>query len=482
MLPWTATRAPSQWSARVALPGGVAGGSTLATIALAVVVAVAGSGSVGLLASSLGDPARLIASPRAAAPGSPITVHGSGLPGRVQLVLAWDGIVDEAVAARSNGSGSFSVDLRVPPIAEGEHALSVAAAFPAGGGVPDGPLATTIFAVVAADVSGVDVGDPSATPADSSTTPPATPEQSSPGATSPGAVALQTPKPEGAAATPEPTAGPTPQATQRPTPTPVPSPRLEPTPDPTPAPTPKPTPTPTPKPTPTPTPTPKPTPTPTPPPTYTFDQEFSGATLDSVWQRHFHCCGTVAGYDPSLTSVSGGYLRMSVAKRANGWYTDLIDTKTTWTQKYGYFEARLKIPKGTGLWPAFWLYYNGNGTEAEIDTMEVCANPIGANGGNDASLLHTTIHWNSGGQLGHATRTVDLSQAFHVYAVDWRATYIKFYLDGTLVYSITDPTHIPQVAEPLILNLGVGGTWCGAPDSTTPDGATMLVDWVRARA
>jgi beta-glucanase (GH16 family) len=214
---------------------------------------------------------------------------------------------------------------------------------------------------------------------------------------------------------------------------------------------------------------------------YTFDDEFNGTLLSGMWLRHFHCCGTLAGYDPSLSTVSSGVLSMAVDHRSTGWYGDLIDTKTTFTQKYGYFEARIKVPKGTGLWPAFWSYYSGNGTEAEIDTTEICANPIGSHGGNDASLDHTTVHWTGGGSLGHAARTVDLSLAYHVYAVDWRSSYIKFYLDGSLVWTFTDTAHIPNVALPLILNLGVGGTWCGAPDSSTPDGARMLVDWVRAR-
>jgi beta-glucanase (GH16 family) len=170
---------------------------------------------------------------------------------------------------------------------------------------------------------------------------------------------------------------------------------------------------------------------------------------------------------------------MSVDLRADGWHGDLIDTKTTFTQKYGYFAARMKIPKGPGLWPAFWTYYSASGVEAEIDAMEVCANPIGTHSGNDASLLHNTIHY-SGGSVGNSPgyRTVDLSLAYHVYAFDWRADHISFFLDGVQVWRTT--SHIPTVALPLLLNLGVGGTWCGSPTAAS-DGATMLVDWVRVR-
>lgn len=231
---------------------------------------------------------------------------------------------------------------------------------------------------------------------------------------------------------------------------------------------------------PAPTPAPKPTPAPPKPsgPTYTFDDEFNGTSLSSRWQHDMHCCGTLAGYDPGLSTVANGVLAMQVDHRSNGWYSDLIDTRYTFKQKYGYFAARIKVPKGTGLWPAFWLY---GGSAPEIDTMEICANPIGTNQGNDASELHTTVHWAGGATTDGRYYTVDLSRAYHVYAVDWRSTRIRFYLDGRLVWTFSDKARIPTIALPMVLNLGVGVHWCGQPDSTTPDGSTMLVDWVRVK-
>jgi len=58
---------------------------------------------------------------------------------------------------------------------------------------------------------------------------------------------------------------------------------------------------------------------------------------------------------------------------------------------------------------------------------------------------------------------------------------VTFFLDGTAVGSFTDAAHIPSVALPIILDLAVGGGWCGPSDLTTPDGSQMLVDWVRVR-
>lgn len=219
---------------------------------------------------------------------------------------------------------------------------------------------------------------------------------------------------------------------------------------------------------------PAPTPHPTAPPTattYVFDDEFNGTSLGSAWSHHFHCCGTVT-MDPSLSTVSGGDLRQSVVDRSGTWYGDIIDTKTSFTVLYGLFEARMQIPKGAGLWPAFWLY---GSAVPEIDTMEVCANPIGTNGGNDASLLHTTVHYGSGQTYAKATRTTDLSGAFHVYGVDWRADHITWFLDGAAIFTVTDRAAIPTTPLPILVDLGAGGSWCGAAGSP----GTLLVDWIR---
>ncbi|HYL39710.1 MAG TPA: glycoside hydrolase family 16 protein [Candidatus Binatus sp.] len=210
---------------------------------------------------------------------------------------------------------------------------------------------------------------------------------------------------------------------------------------------------------------------------YTFDDEFDQSSLSPMWGQHLTCCGQVASVDAGLASVGNGLLTLTLQRQADGWHGSLVDTLGSWRQAYGYFAARIKIPSGAGLWPAFWSYAEGG--DGEIDAMEVCGNPIGTHGGDDVSLLHTTVHW-EGGSSGHDTRTVDLSQAFHVYAVDWRPSSLTFYLDGQVVWTYTNAAHIPNAPLPLILDLGVGGTWCGAPTASSPSTATMQVDWVRA--
>jgi hypothetical protein len=447
----------------------------------------------------------LTVSPSSGVPGTVIQLVGEAFPSRARMQITWDGSAAGMPVVPVNRSGAFKTSMVVPADRTGSHAISASQV------ITKGTRTTALRATVTAtSLAGVPFtvtdaeAPPDPTPAEDATPFP-TPADTGIGLETPAPIPTpasgETPAPTdtpapretfGPSATPtdepdptdRPTPGPGPTDEPTPRPTAAPTPRPTPTPEPTPAPTPRPTPAPTPKPTPKPTPaptaTPKPTPTPTQPPaTYTFVDNFNG--LSSTWQRHFHCCGVLGGYDPSLTSVSNGVLAMSVDHRTGGWYSDLLDTKTTFTQKYGHFEARIKIPKGPGLWPAFWTYYASGGVEAEIDAMEVCANPIGQNGGNDASLLHTNIHWQNGGSSGDTTRTSDLSLAYHVYAFDWRADHISFLLDGAQVWRYTDAAHIPDVPLPLILNLGVGGSWCGSPTSSTPDGAKMLVDWVRVR-
>lgn len=208
---------------------------------------------------------------------------------------------------------------------------------------------------------------------------------------------------------------------------------------------------------------------------YTFDDEFDGTALGPAWQRHFSCCGDLTGFDPALASVSNGLLTIAAERRPGGWYADLIDTKTTFEQAYGLFEARIRIPSGQGLWPAFWSYRSGGGQQAEIDTMEVCGTAAGSGG----SVLHNSVYWSQRQSQSHTTPTADLSAGFHVYAVDWRPDSLTFLLDGQVVWEFTDTARIPQVPMPIILDLGVGGDFCGPPDASTPDRAAMEVDWVR---
>jgi beta-glucanase (GH16 family) len=162
-----------------------------------------------------------------------------------------------------------------------------------------------------------------------------------------------------------------------------------------------------------------------------------------------------------------------------------ILTDGRFTTEYGRIEARIKVPAGEGLWPAFWMLGDDFATIGwpdcgEIDVME--------NIGSTPSTVYGSIH--GPGFIGPLLSTPyslssPLADAFHVYAVDWSSSKVDVYVDSTL-YAHYTPSDLPSGAtwvfdHPffLILNLAIGGDWPGAPSSAAPFPAKMLVDYVR---
>jgi beta-glucanase (GH16 family) len=166
-----------------------------------------------------------------------------------------------------------------------------------------------------------------------------------------------------------------------------------------------------------------------------------------------------------------------------------LDTENKFELAYGRIEARIRVPVGRGLLPAFWALGNnlesaGWPASGEIDVMEV--------NGAKPQTVSGTIHGPRRGHKdfavgGELTEDVPLSSGFHVYGARWTPDRIEFTFDGE-VYAVVTRASLPSgsrwsFTRPffLLLTLPVGGNWLGAPDSTTPWPATMLVDWVRVR-
>ena len=163
-------------------------------------------------------------------------------------------------------------------------------------------------------------------------------------------------------------------------------------------------------------------------------------------------------------------------------------TKGKFEQKYGRFEARIKVPRGQGIWPAFWMLGNNIDTVGwpacgEIDIME--------NIGREPTIVHGTVHgpgYSGANGIGGSfslTNNAAFADDFHVYATEWSENEIRFYVDGKLYKTVT-PANLPQGAawvfdHPffMILNVAVGGAWPGSPDQTTVFPQMMLVDYVR---
>jgi beta-glucanase (GH16 family) len=163
-------------------------------------------------------------------------------------------------------------------------------------------------------------------------------------------------------------------------------------------------------------------------------------------------------------------------------------TSGKFTQKYGRFEARIKIPRGQGMWPAFWMLGDNLGSvgwpnSGEIDVME--------NVGKDPNNVYGSLHGPgySGGNSVTAGRNngSPYADAFHTYTVDWEPNAVTWYVDGQQ-YSRKTPADTKGGAwvfdHPffIIMNLAVGGIWPGDPDASTAFPATMLVDYVRVSA
>jgi len=192
---------------------------------------------------------------------------------------------------------------------------------------------------------------------------------------------------------------------------------------------------------------------------------------------------------PENASVDGNGNLAITARResfAGSAFTSArITTKGLLDQAYGRFEARIRMPWGPGIWPAFWLL-GSNIDEVgwpqcgEIDIMEYR--------GQEPNLIHGSVHGPgySGGaavtkSYGFPNGRFDLN--FHVFAVEWGEDYIYYFVDDIL-YLVITPDDVPGewvYDHPfhIILNVAVGGNYVGFPTSQTPFPQTMLVDWVR---
>lgn len=241
-----------------------------------------------------------------------------------------------------------------------------------------------------------------------------------------------------------------------------------------------------------------------------FQDEFNGAANSSVnplkWTKELggHGWGNQE-LEYYTDSTSNAYLNGSgslVIKAetvtpplsVKCWYgpcrytSSRLKTKGKFDIKYGRFEARIKIPRGEGVWPAFWLLGDNIDTVGwpqcgEIDIME--------NIGREPSTAHGTIHgpgYSGSKGIGGSVKlpgNASFADDFHVFAVEWSQGKIRWDLDGKEYYSIK-PKDLPVGSKwvfdhPffMILNFAVGGAWPGSPDGKTVFPQTMLIDYVR---
>ncbi|MCA0154133.1 glycoside hydrolase family 16 protein [Winogradskyella vincentii] len=197
---------------------------------------------------------------------------------------------------------------------------------------------------------------------------------------------------------------------------------------------------------------------------------------------------------PENVVVEDGMLKITAIQESfegSGYTSARLLTKGLFEQQYGRFEARMKLPYGKGMWPAFWLL-GSNIDEVswpfcgEIDVME--------NGGSNPTIVSGAVHGPgySGGNPIKKEYAFENSRAdeFHIYGIEWGPSYINFYVDDVLYNQITPESLDAKDVDRsnwvfdngpfyMLINLAVGGNFDGNPNADTVFPQTMYVDYVR---
>ena len=219
-----------------------------------------------------------------------------------------------------------------------------------------------------------------------------------------------------------------------------------------------------------------------------WSDEFDGTAVDTTkWGFDLGNLGVnheKEYYQTPNATVTGGNLVITAKKESVGgqpYTSSRMTTAGKFTQTYGRIEARIKLPVGQGMWPAFWMLGANIGTVSwpqcgELDIMETI---------NGQALNYGTMHWNVNGHVSYGSTTPVTNKAdYHLYAIEWDSNEIRWYVDDVLYQTgnikdnvnTTGAFHLPFF---IILNLAVGGDFPGASvdESLLPE--SMYVDYVR---
>ncbi|MEM9281796.1 MAG: glycoside hydrolase family 16 protein [Verrucomicrobiota bacterium] len=218
----------------------------------------------------------------------------------------------------------------------------------------------------------------------------------------------------------------------------------------------------------------------------TFSDDFDGDRLDydkwmpkDPWEVVRN--EELQGYWIKAFHLEDGLLRIR-AEDAASYYdgakrdfrSGMMTTTRNFSQRFGRFEIRCRVPAGDGLWPAFWMLPEPPSWPPEIDVLEIL--------GGEPHRLYMSHHWSDAAKGGkHKAQTgefagPDFSESFHVFTVVWRRDEIRWYVDGVLRHQSDE--EVPQIPMFLLVNLAIGG-WAGPPSKETSFPADFEVDYVR---
>lgn len=228
-----------------------------------------------------------------------------------------------------------------------------------------------------------------------------------------------------------------------------------------------------------------------------WEENFDGKSLnEKVWNYELgDGCPNVCGwgnnerqiYTKTNHRLEGGKLIITTKKEGDKYTSTRITTAGKKEFKYGYMEARAKLPVGYGIWPAFWMLGSniskaGWPLAGEIDILEY----IGREPHTAYTTLHTQAHH---GDKASSKKTpiADIEEGYHTYGVNWTAEKMEFFVDGKSVYTYVPENKSVEVwpyDQPFyfILNTAVGGNFGGpdVDDSIFPQEYT--IDYVRVYA
>lgn len=221
-----------------------------------------------------------------------------------------------------------------------------------------------------------------------------------------------------------------------------------------------------------------------------WEENFNGNKLDAkTWNLEFgdHGWGNNERQDYTDKNhlVSGGNLTITIKRDGKKYTSTRMNTKGKKEFKYGYMEARAKLPVGHGIWPAFWMLgvdidKVGWPKCGEIDILEYV--------GREPDMVYNTLHTpsnNGGNALSQKVKIETIEDGFHTFGADWTKDKIDFYVDGKLVNTVKRPDNPTpenwpfEKPEFFIINVAVGGNFGGpdVDDSIFPQ--EYIVDYVK---
>jgi beta-glucanase (GH16 family) len=227
-----------------------------------------------------------------------------------------------------------------------------------------------------------------------------------------------------------------------------------------------------------------------------LDESFNGSTLNrSRWTTCYWWAETTCTnasnnelelYTPDNVAVASGRLRLEARREraesedgktfdyTSGLISGSGRNGTMKKFRYGYVEARVRVPKGTGLWSAVWLLPASQESRPEIDVFEI----VGEKPRRVVQSLHFGDRENRQNRRRDVT-TSDITEGWHRFGLLWEPTRLAWYIDDEETFVITKRDQIPDVPMYLIANLAVGGDFTTTPDAATPFPSTMEIDYIR---